>query len=114
MVTLYLINSVTAGGRQRYAGEGIDLVCDDRAALDDAGAILWPASDPTVAAGAVIAQKLKLKGASSAMLDGIMHAAVVTSLSTDLTSVTSDLSPLLSGQFASAPVTWPAGQAAGA
>ena len=77
MAQYYLINPVLIGGVQFLPGELIDSTVRDTTQFTNAGALLWAASDATVAAAATVAQNAHIqKGASAEAMLAIMQAAV--------------------------------------
>jgi hypothetical protein len=78
-IPMYLLNPVSFGSAFYKAGALVSTT-NEQAHIDAAGGILWPASDPVVAAAAVNAQRAGRQGAESAAT-GIMLAAAAQSAS---------------------------------
>lgn len=77
MAQYYLINALVFAGNALSPGSLIDDTTDDTTALQTAGAVLWPATDATIAAAATVAQNAKKnRGANELELASIMQAAV--------------------------------------
>lgn len=91
MAQFYLINSIIFAGLRHMPGELVDSNSANTTAMTAAGALLWPASNTTIAAAAAIAQNaLKNRGANETELAAIMNAAVEqVQLTNDANNVTS-------------------------
>jgi hypothetical protein len=77
MSTFFLINTVVVSGTKVFAGDTINDAVDDAVAIAAAGGLLWPSSDPVVAAAAARAVNARLnRGANEEAVDAIMQAAV--------------------------------------
>jgi hypothetical protein len=77
MATYYLINTIRVGTQMHFAGSVHDDANENLTLLTDAGGLLWPSTDATVAAAALVAQDAKRNGgADERRLDAIMQAAV--------------------------------------
>lgn len=83
MATFYLINNVRVGTSLRFAGELIDSVNEDTAAVAAAGGVLMPSATNGLAIAAERAQALRRAGAPLGEMAGIMTAALA-SLGGDL------------------------------
>jgi hypothetical protein len=79
MANKYLVNTVRLGTSVIKAGSLLT-DADDQAGIASVGGILWPTTDATVAAAALVAQAKIYQGASTQELDAIMAAAVSTSV----------------------------------
>jgi hypothetical protein len=80
MTTKYLLNSVRVGGVAYRPGSAINTLSDDVAGITDAGGVLWPSTDPVVAAAALIAQGLALKGENFDDCQAVMLGSLAASL----------------------------------
>lgn len=85
MTTFYLINDVrqlrlNGQSFNMYPGEQVDDSKIDTVTLALEGAVFWPTTDTYVAAAAVIAQKMKARGADEQVLAGIMLGGLAKSL----------------------------------
>lgn len=80
MATFYLLNSLYVGANFLAAGTLIDDAVDNVANIKASGGALAPSSNPVVAAAALIAQGMKLRGQSPDLLTDIMGANVDTVL----------------------------------
>lgn len=78
MALFFLTNTVRFGIQVFYAGVQLDNVQDPAlvATVQAAGGLLYPATDPIVAAAAVLAQTRRLQGAPIEELDSLMSAGV--------------------------------------
>lgn len=77
MATFYLINTTIVGTQKMLPGQLVDDALTDATKITNAGGVLWPSADATVAAAAAKAQAAhKLRGASEADMESIMNAAV--------------------------------------
>lgn len=76
MATWYLINNVQFGTNLKIAGELVDDVQEDVAAIRVAGGVLAPSSNATIAAAAALALQKKLAGGSPEACEAIMQAAL--------------------------------------
>lgn len=76
MSTYFLINTVQVGTTKHMPGETIDDNQVDIVALQNAGGLLWPSSDATVAAAAAKAINAHLVGRNEVELESIMQGAV--------------------------------------
>lgn len=77
MATYYLINAVNVAGNKLLPGDTIDDATVNTSTITAVGGILWPSSDTTVAAAALVAQNAhKHRGANEVELAAIMQGAV--------------------------------------
>ena len=76
MATWYLINNVQFGTNFKIAGELVDDVQEDVTALRNAGAVLAPSSNATIATAAALALQKKLSGGTPEACEAIMQAAL--------------------------------------
>lgn len=90
MATYYLINTIILAGVKSLPGSLIDDTVDDVPGLRTAGALLWPSSNPVIAAAAVKAQNAHLnRGANEVEMESIMQAAV------ESTQLVADTQPMV-------------------
>lgn len=91
MAQFYVLNTTTLGLLKYYAGDLADDALDPTTALAAAGAILWPATDAVVAAGAARAQSRRLsRGMNEQELDSIMLASASASITAGIASASAD------------------------
>ena len=77
MATFYLCNNVVTGTRRWFAGRLLNDQVDNVIAIRGAGGVLWPSSDPVVAAAAATATyRRTIHGAPPAITAKIMMTAV--------------------------------------
>lgn len=76
MATWYLINNVQLGTVLKIAGELIDDAQEDATAIRNAGGILAPAPNATLAAASAIAIQKKLAGGTPEACEAVMMAAL--------------------------------------
>lgn len=81
MARFILINSIAAGGRQYHAGQRFDEAYEaaEIAHIQAVGGVLWPDTDPIVAAVATKADTMYLRGGAHGV-DLMVQAAVAASL----------------------------------
>lgn len=77
MAKFILVNVVSLGTTKFLPGDTIDDVLHPKAAIETAGGVMWPESEPTIVAAAALARTKRLAGASEADLGMIMAAAVM-------------------------------------
>ncbi len=76
MAKFFLINNVRVGANKRYAGSLIDDATVDASKIRQAGGVLVPNSNASVAFAAGIAQKFRRRGAPEQYLSDIMESAL--------------------------------------
>lgn len=75
MATFYLINNVTVGTSQRYAGELVDDTLESTTPITAAGGVLVASGLTGMSTAAGISQSLKKRGADMTTIESVMQAA---------------------------------------
>jgi hypothetical protein len=82
-----LMNTVTLGALTLPAGRLIDDAQYDPKDIADVGGVLWPSSDPSVAAAAALVRsRQQSKGIDESSATAIMYGAAIKQSSAKLTS----------------------------
>jgi hypothetical protein len=76
MSTFYLINNIRVGSRRLSAGSLINDAQTDASKIRSAGGVLVTTTNAAVAAAALLAQKLRKRGAPESWLAEVMEAAL--------------------------------------